>query len=55
MSAYHRCREPQAEWVSDKEQANFCDYFEFGREDGRPKEKDDARTRLEALFKKKKI
>jgi hypothetical protein len=25
---YHNeCRETQAEWVSDKERANFCDYF----------------------------
>ena len=25
---YHNeCRETQAEWVNDKERANFCDYF----------------------------
>ena len=25
---YHNeCRETQAEWVSDKERTNFCDYF----------------------------
>jgi len=25
---YHNeCRENQAEWVSDKERANYCDYF----------------------------
>lgn len=25
---YHNeCRETQAEWVSDKERANYCDYF----------------------------
>ena len=23
----NRCREPQAEWVSDREKANFCDIF----------------------------
>ncbi|HTG17217.1 MAG TPA: hypothetical protein VK747_18340 [Blastocatellia bacterium] len=23
----NRCREPQAEWVSDREKANFCDFF----------------------------
>ena len=26
-SAHNRCREPQAEWVSDREKANFCDLF----------------------------
>jgi hypothetical protein len=26
-AAHNRCREPQAEWVSDREKANFCDYF----------------------------
>jgi hypothetical protein len=26
-SAHNRCREPQSEWVSDREKANFCDYF----------------------------
>jgi hypothetical protein len=25
--AHNRCREPQAEWVSDREKANFCDLF----------------------------
>ena len=26
-AAHNRCREPQAEWVSDRERANFCDFF----------------------------
>ena len=26
-SMSNRCREPQAEWVSDREKANFCDFF----------------------------
>ncbi|MBW7994993.1 MAG: hypothetical protein FVQ81_00185 [Candidatus Glassbacteria bacterium] len=26
-SASNKCREPQAEWVSDREAANFCEYF----------------------------
>lgn len=50
--AYHQCREPQADWVSDKESSNFCDYFEFGRV-LRTEVKQDAKSRLEALFKKK--
>ena len=27
-SKNNQCAEPQAEWVSDKEGANFCDFFE---------------------------
>jgi hypothetical protein len=26
-SAHNQCREPLSEWVSDREKANFCDYF----------------------------
>jgi hypothetical protein len=26
-SAHNRCREPQAEWVSDREKPNFWDFF----------------------------
>lgn len=29
--AHNKCREPQAEWVGDKEKANFCDYFQVGK------------------------
>ncbi len=28
-SAHNQCLEPVAEWVADKEKANFCDYFSF--------------------------
>jgi hypothetical protein len=53
--AYNDCREPQAERVMDKERSNFCDYFRPA--DGGPAAnqkggKDEARARLEALFKK---
>ncbi len=51
--AYHQCREPQAEWVSDKEKGNFCDYFELGKDAVKVKKEENARSRLEALFKKK--
>jgi len=27
--AHNQCREPQAEWVTDKDKANFCEHFEF--------------------------
>ena len=48
------CREPQAEPVVDKETGNFCDFFAPGKQQGqRSATVTDARTRLEALFKKK--
>ena len=53
-SAYHRCREEQAEFVNDKSGANFCDYFEPG--ESRPvrtdAQRESARKRLDDLFKK---
>ena len=27
--ANNQCREPQAEWQTDKDKANFCEFFEF--------------------------
>ncbi|HWU42753.1 MAG TPA: hypothetical protein VN132_04915 [Bdellovibrio sp.] len=53
VKAYHECREPQAEWVKEKDRANFCDYFTPRR--GGSSEKDKAaalRAAAEALFKK---
>ena len=54
--AQNKCRESSAEWVSDREKNNFCDYFSFrdSAEAGRrEKERQDARAKLEALFKRK--
>lgn len=47
------CRETAADYVHDKERANFCGYF-APREDRveSATEVSDARTKLEALFKK---
>jgi len=25
--SHNKCREPQAEWVTDREKGNFCDFF----------------------------
>jgi len=54
-SAHNQCLEPVAEWVAEKEKANFCDYFSFaqapvgaGRSDGSSAA---ARQRWESLFK----
>jgi hypothetical protein len=53
-SAPQQCREPTAEFVSNKERANFCGAFQPGGEQagGGKSEADEARARLEALFKK---
>ncbi|RMF61862.1 MAG: hypothetical protein D6743_12975 [Calditrichaeota bacterium] len=52
--AHNQCREPQAEWVKDKEMANFCAFFEFrgGGEKGSTR-REEARKKLDELFKKK--
>jgi len=50
------CREPIAEEVKDKTQANFCDYFRPTPDAWRPGERsaaDEARSQLETLFGKK--
>jgi len=50
-SAHHECREPQAEWVRDKEMGNFCDYFEPADGDRAIASKaDEARKKLDGLF-----
>jgi len=54
-SAQNECREPQAEWVSDRERANRCDWFSPGGAGGGGlvREREKARGALEDLFKKK--
>jgi hypothetical protein len=54
-TAHNQCREPHAERQVDKTVGNFCDFFAFhiGRPVTDPPSAD-ARTRLEALFSKKK-
>lgn len=50
--SYHDCHEGVEELQEDKEDENFCDWFELG--DGGPANQenhDAARARLEALFK----
>ena len=56
-SAYHQCRETQAEWVSDKDSANFCDYFRPAASgppggDRGASRSEQARKKLDDLFKK---
>jgi hypothetical protein len=54
--AYNDCREPQADRVTDKERANFCDFFRPAGgtpRAGSPDTGSEVRARLDALFKKK--
>lgn len=51
-SASQACREPQADMVLKKDKSNFCDYFSVDLGPKKAKEVDDAKSRLEALFKK---
>ena len=55
-TAHHECRETQAEYVQDKEKANFCDYFVFDPQIQKAKDADkkaqEAKSQLEALFRK---
>lgn len=53
--AYNECREVSAERIVDKERANFCDYFvPRGSAQESVNKAQEARSALEALFKKKK-
>jgi hypothetical protein len=54
--AQNQCRESSAEWVSDREKNNYCEYFCFRKSSGpanRLRGQQEARAKLEALFKKK--
>ena len=55
--AYHQCREPEARFVKEKDIANFCNYFEprSGPFKGDASKADEARRKLEELFKKKDV
>lgn len=52
----NQCREVVAEWVSDKERANFCDYFELaaggprGPQRGGKSAEELAREKFKKLF-----
>ena len=52
--SHNQCRESQAGYVGDKERANFCEFFTFGR-DVAPEKGDwsASKRELEALFKKR--
>ena len=49
-NAYRSCKEPQASWVKDKEQGNFCGYFEPSSAEGAGASQSDDLKKLENLF-----
>jgi hypothetical protein len=56
-SAYNECREVVAERITDKDRANFCDYYVIrgskGKGSGSANRTKEAKQALEDLFKKK--
>ena len=53
--SYNECREPQSEWVRDKDRANTCEFFAFADvrdSHQRTDEAAKARARLNEIFKK---
>lgn len=53
--AYNECREPQADWVPDREKANRCEYFRPSTTRSSSSQRaSDARSKLNDLFKKDK-
>lgn len=54
--AHNKCRESQAEWVTDRDRRNFCDYFKLdsaGRPGAMRGRADSARKKLDDIFKTK--
>ena len=54
--AHNQCREPNAEWVTDRDRRNFCDYFALNTSMSTGPKADraaNARSKLDQLFKPK--
>ena len=60
-NAHNMCREPQAEWVTDRDRRNFCEYFSLnpagkagtGKAGAAGNRASTARSKLDQLFKTK--
>lgn len=51
--SYNECRESSADRITEKEKANFCDYFKIGSSyNDAEKQKQEQLARAMALFKK---
>lgn len=53
IHASNQCREPLTDFIRDKEKRNICGYFEFADSGGGAGAVEDAKKKLEDLFKKK--
>ncbi len=53
-TSHNKCIEPKAEFQRSRDKTNFCDYFTFKESASASvgKEQEDAKRRLEELFKK---
>ncbi len=56
--AHNQCLEPQSEWVTDKDKANFCEFFEFRvtsplSQPGAQSEVSRSRAAFDSLFSRK--
>ena len=52
--AYNQCREPNSDWVSDRERNNFCEYFSLaGPSDDSAPPREEIKAQLDKLFKTK--
>jgi hypothetical protein len=49
---HNSCREPQAEYVRERDRANYCDYFVFGDAERKRSGREEAENLWEKLFKK---
>jgi len=48
----NKCREPQAEYVKEKDRSNYCDYFRFKDDQQKKSSKEDAEKLWGGLFRK---
>lgn len=48
----NKCREAQAEYVREKDRANYCDYFRFKEEAAKGSGREEAERLFSELFKK---
>lgn len=53
-SAHHQCREPQADYGTEKDKSNFCDYFRFDPQIRvKTSDKEVLKAKWESFFQKK--
>ena len=50
--SYNECREPTADRITEKEKANFCDFYKLGQVSIVKNKKNDLLAAANALFKK---